>query len=481
MNMYFLNVNRLSKLNKPLAFLSLSSVIGYWIYKNTHLETKINTILNNSNTKIDKIKENKIVKFNGTENKLVIYSNEEFYDSVAKYLYKKYPDKINNFYYEEDKVFTFNEWRYRRKEKPKSIKIMTPEDCDINILHEYEGQEYKINIKLSEVRDCNKDLMKILVTSDCQSSEYILSKIIATCNNKEALLSFIDEARLDTKKDYEEHKKCSKETMRIYYYKKDYWALLSKAPKRPIETIYLKKGQRDSIITYINEFFSQETRSTYLSFGIPYKNVSLIYGPPGSGKTSIIRGIASALDCDLYILPITKDMLDQDFVGAFSHINDNEDKERIIVIEDIDTLFDERKAGDNNNGITLQGFLNCLDGFTCVEGTMLFLTANKPEVLDYAVIRSCRIDHKIELGYADKFQTKEMFEKFLPDQKDKFTEFYDTIKHKEFTTAALQEFLFYNRKCENILKIIDKFIEIVEKNDPKNFEVIKDENKNFYS
>ena len=207
----------------------------------------------------------------------------------------------------------------------------------------------------------------------------------------------------------------------------------------------------------------------------------MIYGPPGTGKTSIIRSLASVLDCDLYVLPITKNMLDADFVGAFSHIGDNEDKERIIVIEDIDTLFDERKKGDQDNGITIQSFLNCLDGFTCIEGTMLFITANKPEVLDYAMMRSCRIDNKIELGYADKYQTEQMFNKFLPDQGDNFKEFYDTIKHKEYSTSALQELLFYNRDCDNILKLMDQFNDILEKNDPKNFEVIKDENKNFYS
>jgi len=284
------------------------------------------------------------------------------------------------------------------------------------------------------------------------------------------------------KRDYDKHKKCSSETMRIYYYKKDYWALLSKAPKRPVDTIYLKEGQREKIVKHVETFFSSETRNIYLSFGIPYKSVSMIYGPPGTGKTSMIRGIASVLDCDLYVLPITKEMKDTDFVGAFSYISDNEDKERIIVIEDIDTLFEERKKGDaEHNGITLQSFLNCLDGFTCVEGTMLFLTANKPEVLDYAMVRSCRIDNKIEMSYADKYQTKQMFIKFLPEQVDKFKEFYDLIRHKEFTTASLQEFLFYNRDCDNILELMDQFTDILEKNDPKNFEIVKDENKNFYS
>ena len=45
----------------------------------------------------------------------------------------------------------------------------------------------------------------------------------------------------------------------------------------------------------------------------------------------------------------------------------------------------------------------------------------------------------------------------------------------------LQEFLFYNRECDNILDLMEKFILIVDKNDPKNFEILKNENKNFYS
>jgi len=112
---------------------------------------------------------------------------------------------------------------------------------------------------------------------------------------------------------------------------------------------------------------------------------------------------------------------------------------------------------------------------------MLFLTANKPEVLDYAMVRSCRIDNKIKLDYANEYQTKKMFTAFLPDQVSKFKDFYDEIKYRDYTTAMLQEFLFYNRECDDIMKIIDKFTGILETNDPKNFEMIKEEQKNFYS
>ena len=39
----------------------------------------------------------------------------------------------------------------------------------------------------------------------------------------------------------------------------------------------------------------------------------------------------------------------------------------------------------------------------------------------------------------------------------------------------------YNGYCCCNLELIDEFSEIIEKNDPKNFEILKEENKNFYS
>jgi hypothetical protein len=410
--------------------------------------------------------------------KMIMFNNSPFHDEVLKYICVQYNDQINSFNYSVEQIYHFNEWRFRRKEKPLDLKVNMPNECDIIIYY----QGLPIHIKFSTVKDNNDVPYKLLSTEGCCSEETIVTKLELSASTKELLMSFVDEAKEWSDNETKKIKSCSKETMSIYYYKKDYWTLLSKSPKRPLSTVYLRENVLDGIMEKVDKFFSPETRGIYLSFGIPYKSVQLVHGPPGTGKTSLIKSIASQLDCDLYILPISKDMLDTNLVDAFSYINDNEEKERIIVIEDIDTLFDgERKEGDDKNGITLQAFLNCLDGFTCVEGTMLFLTANKPEVLDFAMIRSCRIDNKIKLDYADKYQTEKMFQTFLPEQSDKFKEFYREISHKEFTTAMLQEFLFYNRDCDNILDILSEFIDIVDNNDPKNFEVIKEEQKNFYS
>ena len=374
----------------------------------------------------------------------------------------------------------YNEFRYRKNNDHITKDLITPVICNFDTVYNYKGYDYNINFDINYVQREHK-IDKILVNGDCQPKEELLSKLTITCESKEVILDFIKNGKKIIEEEYKKYRKSTKETIRIFYYKSEYWVLLSKSPKRPIETIYLKKDIKEKLLKNVEKFFDNETRKSYLNYGIPYKSVCMIYGPPGTGKTSIIKSIASNLDCDLFVLPIVKDMLDNDLVGAFGYINEQDSKERIIVIEDVDTLFDNRKEGDNNNGITLQGFLNCLDGFTCIEGTMLFLTANKPEVLDSAFVRSCRIDFKIKLDYADKYQTEKMFHKFLPKQKDKFNDFYKLINHKQYTTASLQEFLFYNRDCEDIIELIDQLYDIIDYNDPKNFEILKEENKNFYS
>ena len=72
-----------------------------------------------------------------------------------------------------------------------------------------------------------------------------------------------------------------------------------------------------------------------------------------------------------------------------------------------------------------------------------------------------------------------MYMTFFPDNLG-FTEFYKKVKHLKYTTAMLQEFFFYNRGCEAILDKLPEFQEIVEKNNPKNYEVVKDETTHLY-
>lgn len=416
---------------------------------------------------------------------LIYYSNDEFYNSALDYIYEKHSSKIDDFVYLDESIYPRYDYRSRKYDSSKRLRTIVPDNCNLEITENIDDVEYTFHLNLEFVEDNSKKVRTIYqpCSDGCGGEDIILKKLTITCDNKEALIKLVDKAKEYVLDKRQAIRKSNNETIRVFYFKKEYWALLSKLPKRPIETLYLKKGQKESLTELVDNFFKKETRDIYLSFGMPYKCVIMLYGAPGTGKTTAISTVASHFDCDIYSIPITKELSDYGMIDAFSGINDKEDNKHIVVIEDIDSIFnaEERKKGDDNNMLTLNTLLNCLDGHTCKEGTLLFLTANDAQVMDKAMIRSCRIDHKIEFDYADKYQIKNIYETFLPEQKENFNAFYNEIINKQVTTAMLQEFLFFNRKCDNILEHMNILLDIIDKNKPKNLEKKEDaENNNLY-
>ncbi|MAW08554.1 MAG: hypothetical protein CME61_09795, partial [Halobacteriovoraceae bacterium] len=412
---------------------------------------------------------------------LYFYNRHEYFNDILQYIYNNYENNIHNFTCYNDRLYSYTEYRARRREKPTPQRIKIPLEDKIVINYEYNKLAYDINIDISIEK--NSDGNYVQLNGNHDEREDLMRTIKITGDNKDILYSFLDTAISYCKEERKKITKTNNNSMLIYYYKAEYWSLLSKVPKRNCETVFLKENQREEIYEKIDTFLDEDTRDKYINYGIPYKNVYLIYGPPGTGKTSLIRSIASDFDCDLFILPIQKRMEDIHIIDAMTGINNmdgRDNKNKVIVMEDIDTIFDKRKDGDSENGITLQCLLNMLDGFTCVEGTLLFLTANRPELFDSALLRSGRVDHKIKLDYADKYQMKNMFESYFPDQLDTFDKFYNHIRHLKITTAVLQEFLFKHEGTDDILKYINEITQIVDNNESKNFEVLED-NKNFYS
>ena len=417
---------------------------------------------------------------------IIYYSCDDFYGHTLDYIYEHHGEKIQDIVYLDESIYPKYDYRSYRASSRK-MRTIIPDNCDFSFQETIDDIEYVFKVKLTTNTDQNGNPSTMLqpCKNGCGTEDIIVKKFTLECSEKEALMKLIDKAKEYVLEKRNIMKKSTNDTIRVFYFKKEYWALLSKLPKRPIETLYLKEKQKESLMDLVDEFFKEETRETYLSYGMPYKCVIMLYGSPGTGKTTAITTIASYFDCDIYTIPITKELTDYAIIDAFSGINDKEDKKHIVVIEDIDSIFnaDERKKGDDNNMLTLNTLLNCLDGHTCVEGTLLFITANNADVMDKAIIRSCRIDHKVEFDYADKYQIKNIYNTFLPNQGENFKEFYQQIKKKQVTTAMLQEFLFFNRKCDNVLEEqkMKSLMDIIEKNKPKSLEIKeKDTDNNLY-
>lgn len=252
-----------------------------------------------------------------------------------------------------------------------------------------------------------------------------------------------------------------KDTIKHWIWDENYWDDISKRKKRPLSTISLNETGEE-LLTELKDFMSPETEELYNTLGVNYKKNYLFEGVPGSGKTSLIFALASELNLDIAILHFDSKLTDVKFIQAIQRMPEK----CVLVIEDVDHLFIERKKNDEHkNAITFSGILNVLDGFGSQHRQVTFITTNHECVLDSAFKRPGRIDRTIHFDYATKNQIQHMYDRFLPNQKDNFKDFYKKVKHCKITTAVLQTFLFQWRTCDNIIDHIEELITLAGKNE----------------
>lgn len=251
----------------------------------------------------------------------------------------------------------------------------------------------------------------------------------------------------------------------------DYWELLNRHQPRNIGTVCLD-GKEQEILKYINKFKSPQVKKRYLETGTPYKKNIMFEGFPGTGKTSLIFSLASELDCNIAIINFSKDMDDNNFMRAIRRLPKN----CILVLEDIDVLFKERKENDGfKSSLSFSALLNTLDGLAFRQGTITIMTTNYLCNLDSALKRPGRIDKIIHFGLATKNQACHMFGKFFPDKYEEFDEFYEKISSCKFTTAILQQyFLWHMEEYDSLIVDIKEFKKLCSEH---NYE----KNRNLYS
>ncbi|KKF94764.1 26S protease regulatory subunit 6A [Ceratocystis fimbriata CBS 114723] len=142
----------------------------------------------------------------------------------------------------------------------------------------------------------------------------------------------------------------------------------------------------------------------FTKIGIKAPKGALMYGPPGTGKTLLAR--ACAAQTNATFLKLAGPQLVQMFIGDGAKLVRDcfalakEKAPSIIFIDELDAVgtkrFDSEKSGDREVQRTMLELLNQLDGFASDDRIKVLAATNRIDVLDPALLRSGRLDRKIE-------------------------------------------------------------------------------------
>ena len=439
-----------------------------------------------------------------------INKSAEYNNSV--YSLKEYANTCN-----DEENYNYNRSNIKNEEKSRSKKM-----SDIFVINQYksfnlekdiyckvlfENNNYDNNDKNRKLETENitiyiysykKSVNQLRYYIDSITNKFI-HDIESLRNNKKYIYTYLG------KNDNDRYFRDSWDNERAYI---NYWEECEFTSNRNFKNLFFK--DKNFLIDKLDYFI--KNKDWYDQEGHPYTLGIGLHGPPGTGKTSVIKCIANKLDRHVIIIPLSKIKTQREFNNSYfekiyNRFNNSIDfDDKIIVFEDIDCMSDivksrqENKCDNknlknlddietninnqnillnnlsnkidslgnsdikrdsvminindksDNDKITLSYILNIIDGIRETPGRILIMTSNDYNSLDPALIRPGRIDITLEMKNADKNIIRDMYKYFYNE--DINNESLNKLEDYSISPAKIVNIRLQSNSKEEFIKLL---------------------------
>ena len=326
----------------------ITDLVSYKKYNTIIIEGKRCLRMNDYQTRTDQL-------FSDRFKAIWYYLAKNIYDNNTIYSIKEYSDTSN--IYDEQGLAIGSNRNIRNFENGRKISdffIVNQERsfvlhdnimCKVSFKKDNKESNNKTNnaenkVEIIKIKIFSKnqslDMMKKFI--DDLTNTYI-SEIQNTRVNKHYIYTLLGPDPSDEDTDYE-------------YDKFNTWEECEFVSTRRFDNLFFE--DKEKVISKIN--FFQNNKEWYEKEGHPYTFGMGLSGPPGTGKTSIIKCIANMLNRHLIIIPLNKIKTQKEFSHYYfeDRYNRNNNSNsinfdnKIIVFEDIDCMTDIVKKRSSN-------------------------------------------------------------------------------------------------------------------------------------
>lgn len=214
-----------------------------------------------------------------------------------------------------------------------------------------------------------------------------------------------------------------------------WWHHPVKQRARCIDSVVLADGVMEDLLADLDQFLRSEEHA--LALGIPWRRGYLLHGPPGNGKTCAIQAIAGHLCFPIEVINLGLAKLND---SGLSNLITQIRPRSILLFEDIDAVF-EGRSNKSKSDVSFNHLLQTLDGVMSHHGLITFMTTNRPEVLDSALVRYGRVDRKVCIDYPTRNQIQRIVRRFRPRISSPDADVFTALMPERTSMAAVQGIL----------------------------------------